>query len=67
MTQWVQEPDYKAYILRIWKESGQWRFSIEPVGSGRRQGFAGIEQLAAFLEEVTPAAQPCLVRMEKGT
>jgi len=57
MAQWVQEPDYKAYILRIWKESEQWRFSIEAVGSGRRQGFACIEQVVAFLEKVTPGAE----------
>lgn len=57
MTQWLQEPEYQAYLLRIWKDSGQWRFSIEAVDTGRRQGFAGIEQLVAFLEELTPVTE----------
>lgn len=56
MAQWVQEPNYKAFILRIWKESAGWRFSIEPIGSGRRQGFASIEQMVTFLEEAAPTA-----------
>jgi hypothetical protein len=57
MTQWLNEPEYQAYLLRIWKDSGQWRFSIEAVDSGRRQGFACIEQLVAFLEEAAPAPE----------
>jgi len=57
MAQLVQELGYKAYILRIWKESKQWRFSLEPIGSGRRQGFAHIDQIVEFLKEMTPVVE----------
>jgi len=48
----AQVAEYQAYILRIWKESGKWRFSIESLGSEQRKGFADIEELFAFLEDV---------------
>ncbi|MFN2123834.1 MAG: hypothetical protein ACK2T4_04915 [Candidatus Promineifilaceae bacterium] len=51
----AQISDYQTYILRIWKESGKWQFSIESLGSDQRKGFAVIEELFAFLEE---AAMP---------
>lgn len=50
----IQVSDYQAYILRIWKDSDQWLFSIESLGSDRRKGFAEIEELFAFLQDVAP-------------
>ena len=51
----AQASDYQAYILRIWKESGEWRFSIESLGSDQRKGFTNIEELFAFLEDTAPS------------
>ena len=54
----AQTTDYQAYILRIWKESGEWRFSIESLGSDERKGFADIEELFTFLEDVASLTVP---------
>jgi hypothetical protein len=54
----AQVSDYQAYILRIWKESGEWRFSIESLGSDQRKGFTTIEELFAFLEYTAPPHVP---------
>jgi hypothetical protein len=47
---------YHAFLLRCWREeqaspgSSQWRFSVEEVlGERRKQGFADLEALLAFL------------------
>ena len=48
---------YRSYVLRCWEERppggaqpiGKWRFSLEDPHSGARLGFAGFEQLIAFL------------------
>jgi hypothetical protein len=54
----AQVSDYQAYILRIWRESGEWRFSIESLGSDQRKGFTTIEELFAFLEDTAPPTVP---------
>jgi hypothetical protein len=54
----AQVSDYQAYILRIWRESGEWRFSIESLGSDQRKGFTTIEELFAFLEDTAPPPVP---------
>jgi hypothetical protein len=47
--------NYKAFLLRCWVESAKegalWRFSLEPVGDGRRLGFTDLEDLVNFLKE----------------
>jgi hypothetical protein len=44
---------YKSYVLRVWQAGGPahvvWRASLEDVHTGERLGFAGLEQLFAFL------------------
>ena len=50
------EPDaYQTYVLRLWRAQCQgkwvWRASLESRHTGERQGFAGLEQLFAFLDE----------------
>lgn len=38
------------YLLTLWCEGGdRWRAALRPVGGGVRLGFAGLEQLAAYL------------------
>ena len=45
------DPQYHAFLLRCWCEAGQWRYSLEQVGNGRRLGFASLIDLATFLHE----------------
>ena len=48
---------YLSYMLRLWETSNGetqiWRASLESPGSGRRQGFASLQGLMAFLEAET--------------
>lgn len=58
-----QQRRYLAYLLRLWQEGGGssdplgdpplWRAALEWPQSGRRQAFASLEDLFAFLEEET--------------
>ena len=45
---------YRSYLLRLWETTDGdrrvWRASLEQPGTGRRQGFAGLRELVAFLE-----------------
>lgn len=46
--------DYVSYLLRLWR-SGKgpetvWRASLESPLTGKRQGFASLQDLFAFLE-----------------
>jgi hypothetical protein len=40
---------YTTYVLRCWREGSNWRYSLEEVGSGERQGFASLDEFVAFL------------------
>lgn len=44
---------YRSYLLRLWREESErrWRASLEDPQTGKRMGFAGLEQLFAFLME----------------
>ena len=51
-------PRYRSYILTFWEERGQdpsapvvWRFRLEDVRTGQRQGFASLEALVVFLRK----------------
>ena len=52
--------DYVAYLLRIWREEGgestRWRASLEDPHTGKRLGFAGLEELFEFLIRQVDAA-----------
>lgn len=47
--------NYHSYLLRLWRaetdEGGNWRASLETVGSGEKRGFAQLEKLFLFLEQ----------------
>jgi hypothetical protein len=46
---------YHAYLLRLWRVEGstgvEWRAALESVGSGKRIGFARLENLYEFLDQ----------------
>lgn len=56
-----QPPRYHSYVLRFWEERGDtptataWRFSLEDPQTARRQGFASLEALVAWLQAETRA------------
>jgi hypothetical protein len=49
-----KRPAYRSYLLRLWRASDGdlpiWRASLEDPHTGERRGFAGLEQLFAFLD-----------------
>ena len=52
--------DYHSFLLRIWIEQtngNKWRFSLEDTRTGKRKGFASINKLKAYLDEITSEAQ----------
>jgi hypothetical protein len=48
---------YVSYLLRLWQVQSEeglvWRASLEHASTGERRGFAGLEDLCAFLEQET--------------
>jgi hypothetical protein len=51
-----EETRYLSYLLRLWRDSDAenvWRASIESPHTGQCQGFAGLDELFAFLRERT--------------
>lgn len=60
---------YLSYLLRLWETSSEdehiWRASLESPGSGKRLGFASLEELFAFLKGETHQAR--LPRRQKRT
>lgn len=57
-----ENPDYQSFLLRLWRVKGTgplaWRASLESTATGRRQGFANLEHLFAFLEAQTALQDP---------
>ena len=51
----------KSYLLRIWPQqtavTTQWRFSLQPIPNGDRQGFADLLELLLYLEAITPDSE----------
>jgi hypothetical protein len=47
--------EYKAYLLRLWRESHEsaWRALLENPNRGERVAFATLGELVAFLEDKT--------------
>jgi hypothetical protein len=60
------QPDYLSFLLRLWRartEAGVvWRASLESPHSGKRIGFASLDDLFSFLRQETETAYP-----ERGT
>jgi CBS domain-containing protein len=57
-------PDYRAFLLRLWKERGcapelcPWRFSLEDPHTGERRGFGNLMALLAWLRAETMGEPP---------
>jgi hypothetical protein len=53
---------YFAYLLRLWRETdggtARWRASLQDPHSGKKLGFAHLDELVAFLRERTGLAPP---------
>ena len=53
----MPSPTYYSYLLRLWqvKENGgqEWRASLENVESGEKRGFTSVDELLAYLNQVT--------------
>ena len=52
----ARQPDYLAYLLRLWRMEGSadaWRGSVESPQTGERLGFGSLDELFAFLREQT--------------
>jgi hypothetical protein len=51
-TKGLGSPNRFAYLLHLWRSSGQWRASLESLQNGKRLGFANPEQLFAYLMDL---------------
>ena len=52
----ARQPDYLAYLLRLWRmegSAGAWRGSVESPQTGERLGFGSLDELFAYLREQT--------------
>lgn len=59
--------NYHAHVLRFWQERnrpGAWRFSLEDVRTGKRQGFADLDALITFLRATIAHDPPIRVNVE---
>jgi hypothetical protein len=63
-------PGYLSYLLCLWRERGsastRWRASLQDPLSGRRVGFAHLDELVAFLRERTGLAPPPAGSLAEG-
>jgi hypothetical protein len=48
----LKSPERFSYLLHIWRTNDQWRASLEVPGTGKRIGFANMEQLFAYLMDL---------------
>jgi len=57
-----KQPTYLSYLLRLWREEHGsqfiWRASVETPGLDKRQAFADLAALFAFLEAQTMTDAP---------
>ncbi|HSG17226.1 MAG TPA: hypothetical protein VLE70_13010 [Anaerolineae bacterium] len=51
-----QTAKVSAYLLRCWAEGSKWRYSLEEVSTGKRHGFATLDEFVSFL--LVMAVQP---------
>jgi hypothetical protein len=49
----TNQPAYRSYLLRLWRTPQAWHASLDDPHTGKRLGFASLEQLFAYLMEVT--------------
>ena len=44
-----QNAKVTAYLLRCWMEGPVWRYSLEEVGTGKKHGFATLDEFISFM------------------
>jgi hypothetical protein len=49
----LNQPTYHSYLLRLWRTPQAWHASLDDPHTGKRLGFASLEQMFAYLMEVT--------------
>jgi hypothetical protein len=49
----LKSTDRFSYLLRLWHTNWQWRVSLESPETGKRIGFANLEQLFTYLMDLT--------------
>jgi len=53
----VEGAIYNSYLLRMWQvptsEEYTWRIQLENVRTGEKRGFANLEELLSYLNQVT--------------
>lgn len=56
MAMFDKPPRYRSYVLTFWEERSRdpdtpvvWRFSLQDPRTGRRCGFASLEEMVGFL------------------
>lgn len=52
----LAQTNYHAGLLRLWREAGAWRASLQDAESSRRLGFADLDHLFAYLRGLTDDA-----------
>jgi hypothetical protein len=64
MAMFDKPPRYRSYVLIFWEERSRdpytpavWRFSLQDPRTGRRRGFASLEQVMAFLRTELVSSQ----------
>ena len=63
-----RQPDYHAYLLRLWREGAQkpWRAELVSPHTGVKQHFATHVQLLAFLEALASPSRETEVELEQS-
>lgn len=65
-----QQRGYLSFLLRLWQENGNgppnWRASLEWTRGDKRQGFASLVDLFAFLASETGSGLPRWERSDEG-
>lgn len=53
----MDETQIFSFLLRVWRagdgEQPDWRASVEDIRTGERRGFASLEELFAFIQNLT--------------
>lgn len=66
----LKHPDHRSFLLRLWRtpEPGDsdWRASLEIPTTGKRIGFATLEQLFAFLMDLSESKGDLQSPEDKG-
>ena len=64
-----KDPNHLSYLLRLWRSerplNSEWRASLESSETGQRIGFANLEQLFAYLMDLSEGTDNMRQKTEK--